>query len=83
LAVTIEREGYDVAQQGITYLASYAGRIYSCVVHLDDLGLHITGEVAKVEFRRRVADVKRATEEALQHVRGWRPGTLVRVRLDS
>jgi hypothetical protein len=84
MAVKIEREQYDVAQQGITDLATNAEGTFSCVVHVEELGAGLTDEAAEDSFRRRIPDIQQATEDALRlqmHV--WKPGMLVKVRLGS
>jgi len=63
--IKIEWEQYDSAEQGVTYLATYADRPYSCVLPVTDLD--VAGEaVIQEEFRRRWADIERATEITLR-----------------
>src|ERR1700683_761307 len=64
--VKIEGEQYDSAEQGVTYLATYADRPYSCVLPAEDLVLATRGDEVHDAFRRRMAEIERATESTLR-----------------
>jgi hypothetical protein len=64
--VKIEWEQYDSAEQGVTYLATYADRPYSCVLPAEDLELATRGDEVHDAFRRRMAEIERATESTLR-----------------
>jgi hypothetical protein len=64
--VKIEWEQYDSAEQGVTYLATYADRPYSCVLPAEDLASATLGDEVHDAFRRRMAEIERATEYTLR-----------------
>jgi hypothetical protein len=64
LAVEIGREEYSVPWQGVVYEATYSGGRYPCVVATHDLSMK-RGSEALAEFKARLPEVARATEQML------------------
>jgi hypothetical protein len=65
LAVEIDQEEYSVPWQGVIYEATYSGRRYACIVATHHLKMK-KGSDAVAEFRARLPDVERATEQMLR-----------------
>ena len=65
MAVEITKEDYSVPWQGVTYEAVYYAYRYPCLVAIHHLKMKI-GKEALAEFRTRLSEVERATEEMLR-----------------
>jgi len=81
VTVTIERVRYSSQEFGVTYLAIYGGRAYSCLLPTDELEFKSEGPAVE-EFERRIEEIHRATENTLASS-AEKPSPWIVVRLGS